>query len=439
MPPPAAGTAAVNAVRPCCPAPHKREWTFPPKKHYVKISMSEAREAAPAATKPTAAPGASIAPEASPSASAAAKASIVPGAPSAAKAFIAPEDPVAAGAPIAPASLLFVFLDGVGLGKEEQGLNPFCNNTPHLDALLSPRYGHQWKYTTLEGMAGPSPGPSPAPGITLEGIANSGFAAASPLFLPLDPVMGVSGLPQSATGQCSLITGSNCQGLMKTHWGPRPNEKIKDLLRQGSLFTDATEKGGSICFAAAFPRTFFQALETGLRIPSTLQQAFIDAGGTLPGEAEFRSGHAISSDITGKRWHTRLEYRDTPVLSPEEAARHLMALSRKHSVTLYEYWYSDYLGHRGTREEAEEAIRELDLFLATLLGESSSLPGSSPLTVVISSDHGNLEDLGTKGHTSNPVPFIAAAPRAVLEKAVHITTIGQAGAWMRSLTAALPD
>ena len=32
--------------------------------------------------------------------------------------------------------------------------------------------------------------------------------------------------------------------------------------------------------------------------------------------------------------------------------------------------------------------------------------------IIITSDHGNIEDLGTRGHTFNAVPLIAVGPRA---------------------------
>lgn len=301
-------------------------------------------------------------------------------------------------------SLLFVFLDGVGIGENNPGLNPLAGATPRLDALLGPG----WKFSSDAVPAG-TPAAPPRPDL---------FAGR------VDPVMGVPGLPQSATGQCSLITGANCQKEIGGHWGPRPNSALRAILRRGSLFTSAAD---SIAFAAAFPKSFFNAIVSGRRIPSTLQQAFLDAGGRLPGEKEFREGSAISSDITGRRWHSHLGYTDTPVCDPETAAARLFSLAAGRRITLYEYWYSDHLGHRGSFEEARVAVAELDRFLAELLHRA--LSGGS-LLVVVSSDHGNIEDFSTRTHTANPVPFIAAGPGA--GSAAEVSTIAEAGAWMRS-------
>ena len=38
------------------------------------------------------------------------------------------------------------------------------------------------------------------------------------------------------------------------------------------------------------------------------------------------------------------------------------------------------------------------------------------LTLVLTSDHGNIEDLNEHGHTRNPVPFVAYGPH---EKALR--------------------
>ncbi|MFM8426621.1 MAG: phosphoglyceromutase, partial [Chloroflexota bacterium] len=71
--------------------------------------------------------------------------------------------------------ILFLFLDGIGLGEDNPETNPFLRaNMPHLESLL----GGQ-KMTK-----------SAAP-----------FEGDSILLKAVDPNLGVKGLPQSATGQ----------------------------------------------------------------------------------------------------------------------------------------------------------------------------------------------------------------------------------------------
>mgnify|MGYP003549559977 CR=1 FL=1 len=59
------------------------------------------------------------------------------------------------------------------------------------------------------------------------------------------------------------------------------------------------------------------------------------------------------------------------------------------------------------RERAEEVLRSLDTFLTGLLA------GLDEDTLfILTSDHGNIEDLGTRGHTFNNVPLVALGPEA---------------------------
>ena len=52
-------------------------------------------------------------------------------------------------------------------------------------------------------------------------------------------------------------------------------------------------------------------------------------------------------------------------------------------------------------------LRTYDGFLGALVRCAEA----AGLTLVLTSDHGNVENLGERGHTRNPVPFIAFGPR----------------------------
>lgn len=319
--------------------------------------------------------------------------------------------------------MLFIFLDGFGAGEANPEINPLCRFLPKMDEIL----GEGWKYAS-----------SSWPGISLDGSYGGDGRISHTLYVgTVDPVMGVQGLPQSATGQCSLITGRNCQGLIGSHWGPRPNRKIRELLlpdRGGTIFSDIQARGGRASFAAAFPESFFRALKEGRRIPSTLQQAFLDAGGGLATVEDLKAGRAISADITGLRW-SDLGYPDIPVISPGESAHRLLSIAGEGQFTLYEYWLSDYIGHRGDFDDARTILRDLDAFLASLLHEDDTI--GEDLSVIICSDHGNIEELSTSGHTVNPVPLIMRlSPSAGrLLSGTTIETIAALGEAMRKVLA----
>jgi hypothetical protein len=87
--------------------------------------------------------------------------------------------------------LLFLFLDGVGLGSNDPATNPFAAaEMPHSQALLDGQ-------RMVAGTA-----PLDAPRATL---------------LALDANLGVEGAPQSATGQAVLLTGRNVPGELGYH------------------------------------------------------------------------------------------------------------------------------------------------------------------------------------------------------------------------------
>jgi len=52
---------------------------------------------------------------------------------------------------------------------------------------------------------------------------------------------------------------------------------------------------------------------------------------------------------------------------------------------------------------AENVLKSLDRFFARLI----ELIDPKRDLLLVTSDHGNLEDLSTKGHTRNPVPLVA--------------------------------
>jgi len=58
-------------------------------------------------------------------------------------------------------------------------------------------------------------------------------------------------------------------------------------------------------------------------------------------------------------------------------------------------------------DEAVAVLTLVDTFIEGIM-ESVDMSRTS---VIITSDHGNLEDLSIKSHTRNPVPFIAIGRR----------------------------
>ena len=113
---------------------------------------------------------------------------------------------------------------------------------------------------------------------------------------------------------------------------------------------------------------------------------------------EYEQGEALYWNITGSA--------RSPIFA-EVAGRRLAALSDRYSATLFECYLCDYAGHAQNQAQAIEYLQRIDRFLA------STIANLSPsVTLVVTSDHGNVEDLSTKRHTFNSVPLIAVGPHA---------------------------
>jgi bisphosphoglycerate-independent phosphoglycerate mutase (AlkP superfamily) len=91
---------------------------------------------------------------------------------------------------------------------------------------------------------------------------------------------------------------------------------------------------------------------------------------------------------------------DIPNNSPARAGEILVNLSRDYNLSLYEFFLTDLVGHRGTLEEAVTLLKEVDGFLESVVANLND--GS----LIITSDHGNIEDMSHGLHTRNPVPTL---------------------------------
>jgi len=274
------------------------------------------------------------------------------------------------------AHVLFLFLDGVGLGAADPRRNPFLQaRMPALDGLL----GRGWYLASRGLIRG-----------TLASLA------------PTDACLRVPGRPQSATGQASLMTGRNMAAEIGAHYGPKPTREIAAALKTGNLFARVERESGRAALLNPYPRRFFETIESGRRLLSVIPLAAQAAGLTLRTHADLVAGRAVSPDFTGEGWRQRLHLPDTPVLTAEEAGIRLARLGLIYTLALLEHWPTDLVGHRQEMGAAVAALERFDRVVAGLLDVWDHRWG----TVVITSDHGNIEDLGVRGHTLNPVPTI---------------------------------
>lgn len=275
--------------------------------------------------------------------------------------------------------VVMIFIDGIGLGDLSPS-NPFVfAEMSRLRALL------QGRPLTRE----------------ITGFQNSLIT-----LLGLDASLGVKGLPQSATGQASLFTGVNASRLIGCHLSGFPNSALRSLLAEKGIFGLLKRDGFSCTFANAYRPQFFDMLSQGLPGRYYSCSTLITYYGGLPfyDLDDLRDGNALYMDID----HGLLKKMGfhVPVITPEEAAKRLLNISSRFDFTLFEYFLSDMAGHTGSREEAINVLLTLDRFLGTVI---SAYDGHDQL-LIVTSDHGNLEDLSHCKHTANPVPALLVGP-----------------------------
>ncbi|OGO33875.1 MAG: hypothetical protein A2W35_01065 [Chloroflexi bacterium RBG_16_57_11] len=302
--------------------------------------------------------------------------------------------------------LLFLFLDGVGLGADDPQHTPFARaRLPVLQDLLD---GKRMLINTV---------PLETRRATL---------------LALDACLGVPGLPQSATGQTVLLTGQNVPARLGYHYGPKPNPAVAEFLADGNLFDRLSMAGRRAAFLNAFPPGYFDGIHSGRRIYAAIAQAAVNARLPLGTLDDLRLGRALSADFTAHGWRDRLGLPDTPVLEPFAAGQRLAELAANQDFSLFEYWLSDYAGHS---QDMQAACRLLETFDQVLDGLLEGWDDASGL-ILLTSDHGNLEDLSTRRHTTNPVPaLVIGSPesRRRFTHGLHDLT-GVASAIMELLT-----
>lgn len=271
---------------------------------------------------------------------------------------------------------LLLFVDGFGWGAENPATNPQCT---YGGALLAvPQY-------------------LPDEESGLRRVPFGGWAR------PIDAVLGVEGVPQSATGQTTLLTGVNAQADLGKHLTGFPNDRLRELLLEHSLLRSFSRAGREARFLNAFrPRFFELPRERQLHFSATTvatlaaEVPFFDLEDIARGASvyqEFTNGELIERGF------------EVEPLTPREAGGILGQASLGWEFALYEYFQTDRAGHSQDHERCREQLARLDVFVSRVLQVVLDEP--EPPLVLLTSDHGNLEDLSTRRHTAAPVPLIA--------------------------------
>ncbi len=218
--------------------------------------------------------------------------------------------------------------------------------------------------------------------------------------VPLDAGLGVDGVPQSATGQTALFTGVNAARRVGRHVEGFPTGPLRRILLEDNLFKRLLRMGGTCTFANAYVRRPGPSLPVLCRSATTVMT--LAAFGDTRNREALCQGRAVYHDLTRESL-ARSGIGGVPRISEGEAAQHLVQILRTVDVCLFEYFLTDHAGHRRAGGEAEKTLASLDRFLGRLL----ELLDSGSELLLLTSDHGNIEEPGVRGHSRNQVPWAA--------------------------------
>ncbi|HYX29525.1 MAG TPA: alkaline phosphatase family protein [Pyrinomonadaceae bacterium] len=267
--------------------------------------------------------------------------------------------------------VLLFFIDGLGIGTRG----------PH---------------NPLDGLADADP-----LAIFQEQSAGTSSAATEPfdgIVVATDACLAVTGRPQSASGQTTILTGVNAPQIIGAHKQGFPNQPLLDIIREHSIFLQLKNKGiESITFANTYTQKFFERRPRWISATTAAVEA---AGLRFNIVNDLRAGRAVYHDFTNAMLIERGEKVEPR--TAEEAGRVLASITSSHRFTLYEYFITDRIGHAQDINEARRVLPKLAQMIRTLLANLDL----KKTTVILTSDHGNIEDLSVRNHTLNLVPTI---------------------------------
>jgi hypothetical protein len=262
-------------------------------------------------------------------------------------------------------SVLLFFIDGLGIGTRGP-FNPL-DNLPNATPLAV--FQNETPETFLDG-----------------------------LVVPTDPRLGIEGRPQSASGQTTILTGVNAPAAVGYHKQGFPNKALLEIIEKHSIFRQLTDAGVQpITFANAYTSRFFSERPRWISATTAAVEA---AGLQFRTVEDVRNGAAIFMDYTNRILIERGE--DVAIRTEAEAATVLARIVGENRFTLYEYFITDKVGHAQDMDLAKLILTSLALFIRELLIKLDL----ERTTVILTSDHGNIEDLSLRNHTLHLVPTI---------------------------------
>ena len=269
----------------------------------------------------------------------------------------------------------FIFWDGVGYGKKNSVTNPFFSaNLPTFRQLFNGNLpSHRFRK----------------------------FSSNLVSLSPVNTTLRVPGLPQSGTGQTAIMTGINASKFVGKHFGPHPYSTLVPVIKEKNLFVQLQEMKKTFFFANGYPKRYFDYIFGPRGKVPTIALSYISAGKTLNSHEEIKNQRAISADISGSRWK-ELGHPEIDSTDPLAAGKMFSQFGKSVDLIFFEYFVTDHAGHSQKMPVAVDMLERMDGFIKGMI----SVCDLEHDTILMISDHGNIEDLSVKTHTKNPVPLI---------------------------------
>jgi 2,3-bisphosphoglycerate-independent phosphoglycerate mutase len=274
--------------------------------------------------------------------------------------------------------IIMVFVDGLGIGCFDRETNPCADPDVEIFANFLDR--HRARALPFGGMC-----------------------------FGVDATLGVAGIPQSATGQSSLLTGVNAARLAGGHRDAFPTGVVRELVLERSVLRLLKDRGETAAFVNAYRPSFFELGErVKRRALSATTLANLGAGLRFFGLEEVAKDAALYHDLTNESLIGA--GFEVPERSPARAGEILAEVSRGSDFTLFEYFRTDMAGHRAELGRSILELLRLEEFVGAIL-EHVDLDST---LLLVSSDHGNIEDASTRDHTINPAMFLVWGATAAM-------------------------
>ncbi|MFW5715090.1 MAG: hypothetical protein ACOCXF_01780 [bacterium] len=272
--------------------------------------------------------------------------------------------------------LFLFFIDGIGIGSNNPQRNPLIQLG---EAFLGPAAFHSGTV------------PLRSPRVWL---------------LPIDANLGVSGRPQSATGQTSFMTGINAAQKLGYHLQAFPNEQLLPIISSHNLLKVLVQNGVRATSANLYSHKYFTDRRKRRKNMFPVSTLSIESAG-IPFRyyKDYRLRRAIFADITNQMLKDR-GFSIKPI-APKRAASHVLNIFKRNDLVFFEYFLTDTYGHARKAAAIRHCVANINAFIRALWEQSKER-----IDILIISDHGNAEDMEIGDHTLNPVPFFFISSQA---------------------------